>query len=179
MAFYGQVKNSKDKISGEETEMMGLSGKSKRLGWITCLWGVGVLSVVGCGSGGYHGPTGAVTGRVTLDGKPIPQGSIVSFVSEAGFTATATVSGNGSYQLQTAGNPEIPVSTYKVSIVPPAQAMSETDYDKYMSGEGAGEEVDATEAPSEVIPPQYADPATSGLSFDVEQGANTINIELE
>jgi hypothetical protein len=175
MAFYGQTKNSRDKICGEEKEMMGLSRKSRRLGWITCLWGVGVLSVVGCGSGGYSGPTGAVTGRVTLDGQPIPQGSVVSFVSEAGFTATATVSSDGSYQLQTAGNPEIPVSTYKVSIVPPAQAMSETDYDKYMSGEGG----DATETPSEVIPPKYADPATSGLSFDVEQGANTINIELE
>jgi hypothetical protein len=175
MALYGQRKNSRDKICGEENEVMGLSGKSRWLGWIPCLWVVGVLSVVGCGSGGYHGPTGAVTGRVTLDGQPIPQGSVVSFVSEAGFTATATVSSNGSYQLQTAGNPEIPVSTYKVSIAPPAQAMSETDYDKYMSGEGG----DATETPSEVIPPKYADPATSGLSFDVEQGANTIDIELE
>ena len=158
---------------------MGLSGKSRWLGWIPCLWVVGVLSVVGCGSGGYHGPTGAVTGRVTLDGQPIPQGSVVSFVSDAGFTATATVSSDGSYQLLTAGNPEIAVSTYKVSIAPPAQAMSETDYDKYMSGEGAGEGGDATETSSELIPPKYADPTTSGLSFDVEQGANTIDIELE
>jgi hypothetical protein len=175
MAFCGQVKNFRGKICGEEKEMTGLSGKSRWFGCMPFLWVIGVLGVVGCGSGGYRGPTGAVTGRVTLDGQPIPQGSVVSFVSEAGFTATATVSSNGSYQLLTAGNPKIPVSTYKVSIAPPAQAMSETDYDKYMSGEGG----DATETPSELIPPKYSDPTTSGLSFAVEQGANTIDIELE
>jgi hypothetical protein len=116
-----------------------------------------------------------VTGRVTLDGQPVPPGSVVSFVSDAGFAAAAKVASDGNYSLQIAGAPDIPVGTYKVGVVPPAEEMSESDYDKYMSGDGA----ETAETPSEAIPSKYADPATSGLSFSVEQGENTINIELE
>lgn len=132
-----------------------------------------LVLLCGCSSGGYRGPTGTVSGKVTLDGAPVPQGCVVSFVSPAGHVGSAVVDADGKYQLGTKDNPNIPVATYNVAVSPPAQQMSQADYDKYMSGGAAAK----TAAPS-VIPEKYTATATSGLTKEVKQGPNTINIEL-
>lgn len=144
--------------------------------WLfTALAGLVLMTLAGCGPGGYSGPTGTVTGKATLDGAPVQSGCVVSFVSDAGFTASAKVGAGGSYTLMNVDKPEIPVASYKVAVAQPAAEISGADYDKYMSAEGGGE---AKTAP-ETIPAKYQNAETSGLSFDVKQGPNTINIELK
>ena len=54
---------------------------------------LGLLVAGGCTEGGYSGPTGTVSGTVTLGDQPVPQGSTVAFVSDAGFTASGQVGG--------------------------------------------------------------------------------------
>jgi hypothetical protein len=100
---------------------------------------------------------------------------VVSFISDAGYVASGKVGAGGAYTLLDVDKPEIPVATYKVAVSPPAEQMSGDDYDKYMSAEAGGD----TQAATEVIPGRYASHATGGLSFDVKQGPNTINIELK
>ena len=136
----------------------------------------------GCGPGGYSGPTGTVSGTVTLNGEPVPAGCGVAFISDEGHTASGTVAAGGSYQLSAGGEGnEVPAANYRVCITPPAQAdASGADYDKMMeaeSAEGAPEE--ATEAAVEVIPAKYQTTTTSELSFQVKAGSNTIDIPLE
>lgn len=144
--------------------------------WLSNAWlGVAVIAVLGCGSGGYSGPTGTVSGKVTLDGAPVPQGCVVSFVSPAGFTASATVGADGSYTLQSADKSSIPAATYKAAVAQPAADMSGADYDKYMSAEGG----QAAQAPAAAIPAKYQTVDASGLSYDVKEGPNTLNIELK
>jgi len=144
--------------------------------WLLNAWlGVAVMTVFGCGSGGYSGPTGTVTGKVTLDGNPVPPGCTVSFVSPDGFTASAKVGADGSYKLLNVDKPEIPVATYKVAVAQPAADMSGADYDQYMSAEGGA----AAKAAPEAIPAKFQTVDASGLSYDVKEGPNPINIELK
>jgi hypothetical protein len=59
--------------------------------------------------------------------------------------------------------------------------MSDQDYEKMMQeSAAAGEEGQAASKPAEeVIPAKYSSTGTSGLSFDVQKGPNTIDIPLE
>ena len=151
------------------------------------LWAVlaiaGLLFCAGCSPGGYSGPTGTVTGTVTLDGEPAPQGCTVAFISVDGHAASGKVGPGGSYQLRAGEMGEnVPAATYGVSISPPAQAgASETDPDKLMETEMAREvpQEEETQAAEEVIPAKYRGIDTSGLSFEVKAGSNTFDIPLE
>jgi hypothetical protein len=155
--------------------MVRRQGKRGFVWLFTAVVGAALTTFIGCGPGGYSGPTGTVTGKVTLDGEPVPQGCAVSFVSPAGFTASAKVGAGGSYTLLNVDKPEIPVASYKVAVAQLAAEVSGADYDKYMSAGGGGEAKSAPEA----IPAKYQTAETSGLSFDVKQGPNTFNIELK
>lgn len=143
----------------------------------------GLVFLAGCPGGGYSGPTGTVSGTVTLGGEPAPQGCTVGFVSDQGFTASGRVGAGGKYELSVAGKGNaIPVASYKVTVTPPAAGeTSDQDYEKMMeeSASGAEEPKAKTEPAEEVIPAKYASTATSGLSFDVQKGPNTIDIKLE
>ncbi|HUT88246.1 MAG TPA: carboxypeptidase-like regulatory domain-containing protein [Thermoguttaceae bacterium] len=150
------------------------------------LWAIlaiaGLLFCVGCSPGGYSGPVGTVTGTVTLNGEPVPAGCTVTFISDDGHAASGKVGPGGSYQLSAGaeGN-NVPAATYKVSITPPGKAdASEADYDKMMEAESAGEaSQEETQPAEEVIPAKYQTTGTSGLSFEVKAGSNTIDVPLE
>lgn len=137
---------------------------------LACGW-IGLLIGAGCGKSVSNG---TVSGKVMLEGKPVPEGCTVSFVSDK-FTAAGKVGVGGSYTLLDAGKPNIPTATYKVSVAPPAQQMSDAEYDKLMSPGGTG----AAAPPPAVIPAKFQNPATSGLSYPVQQGPNTIDIDLK
>ena len=138
----------------------------------------------GCGPGGFSGPTGTVSGTVTLNGEPVPSGCSVAFVSDDGHAASGTVGAGGKYELSVAGEGNnVPAATYKVMISPPsAGEVSDADYDEMMEEEsaGAGGEAEAkTQSEKEVIPAKYQSTGTSELSFEVKAGSNTIPISLE
>lgn len=161
--------------------------RSRRWGLCAVLVVAGLALWAGCDSGGYSGPSGTVSGTVTLNGEPVPQGCTVVFLSDKGFTATGQVGAGGNYQLSVVGKggsttSGVPAATYQVSVSPPASGEgAEGDYDAIMeeaakAGEGQPEE---SQAEAEVIPAKYQSSGTSGLSFDVKEGPNTINIPLE
>ena len=84
-----------------------------------------LLLVVGCGEGGpepFKGPFGQVTGKVTFEGKPIPEGSQVIFQSteKGGYLATGVVNASGEYTLKCDGSPNLPGLTYQVTFMPPS-----------------------------------------------------------
>ncbi len=148
---------------------------------------LGVLLVItslivagGCGAGGYSGPTGTVRGTVTLNGEPVPAGTGVVFVSDDGFSASGQVDAGGTYELSSANTgTRIPAVSYKVMLS--ASSASEVtaedaDYDAMMEASASGQASSAA-APS-AIPAKYGSTATSGLSFTVDAGDNTIAIEL-
>jgi hypothetical protein len=138
---------------------------------------VGLLVASGCQSGGRSGPTGTVKGKVTLAGKPVPTGTMVSFVSDTAGAAAAKVGADGAYELMAAGKTQVPVGKYRVMVTdPPAGTMSQADYDKMMSG---GPKEPEAKTPSTVIPAKYTAVGTSGLSYEVKAGPNAIDIELQ
>lgn len=118
--------------------------------------------IVGCG-----GPYDAsVAGLVTLDGNPIPTGSISFVPSQGGPLAYAIVNESGSYEVQTGSVTGLPAGEYKIAVM--ARKSSTT-----RSADGG------PPPPGEEITPRwYASPETSGLIFNVEPGSNEINLEL-
>lgn len=143
----------------------------------------GFVIVGGCGPRGYSGPTGTVRGTVTIDGEPVPSGTGVTFISDAGFTASGRVAAGGTYELSNAdrGN-QIPVAAYKAMVsAPAAGGTSEADanYEAMMQASASGGSGQIAPAAEEVIPAKYRSAATSGLSYDVKAGENTIKIELK
>jgi hypothetical protein len=122
-----------------------------------------LLAFAGCG-GTYDS---SVSGKVTLDGKAVPRGT-VSFQSKSGGPAAyAIIEENGSYTLQTGRESGLPAGEYYVTVTAnEAPAMTQT-----ASG--------GPPPPGKPITPaRYQSRETSGLSFVVEPGRNEINLEL-
>jgi hypothetical protein len=132
---------------------------------------LGLCLCIGCAK---SVPSGTVTGTVTLEGKPVPEGCTVTFLSDK-YTAVGKVGAGGAYTLLDAGKPKIPAATYKVGVMPSDQRMSDAEYEKMMAAGSAGN----MPPPPAVIPDKFQNPATSGLSFTVKEGPNTIDIELK
>ena len=155
-----------------------------RVQWVITV-AIGAVLVTGCETGGeYSGPTGAVSGTITLNGEAAPQGCSVAFVSDDGFTASGTVGTEGSYELsvvtKSGRSSDIPVATYKVSIGPPsAGEASEADYDKMMEESSSGTAESAADSDQDAIPAKYQATGSSELSYEVKEGPNTIDIPLE
>jgi len=147
-------------------------------GLVALAFGSCVLAVVGCGGGSSpaHGPTGTVTGKVTVNGKSVPNGCTVVFVHEkTNVPASGIVGGDGSYSAA-----KVLAGPNKVSITPPAKAttVDQSNMDAYkaamMGKKDAGPK--GTPAP---FPTKYLTPEKSGLSVTVKEGANTYDIELK
>jgi hypothetical protein len=127
------------------------------------LLGLAVAVCAGCGSGG----TGVVTGKVTINNKPLPSGSI-TFLSEAGnhdaFTATIK---DGEYRTG-----EMPVGPAKAYISPPLEMPEK--------GPEGGDQRPVTKAARKKgpIPHKYLVADTSGLSLTVQKGENPFNVDM-
>ncbi len=81
------------------------------------------LGLSGCSEAKY----GEVTGRVTLDGKPMPN-IAVRFQHEAGTATIAKTDANGNYTLRfTMKRIGAPVGQHKVTIFTPQPESEETD----------------------------------------------------
>jgi hypothetical protein len=123
---------------------------------------------VGCG--GEAGST-KVSGTITLDGKPV-DGAAVSFIGREGAKlATAQTDSAGKFTLTAALGKNV-VTVAKASANPapapevPMEMPSEAEYQKMIQ-----------KIKSE-FPARYGDPKTSGLSFDVVEGMEPLEIGL-
>lgn len=154
-----------------------------------------VVLFSGCGGGdGFKGKRGTVSGKITVEGTPVPKGTQVVFVGASdGYTATGTVGDNGAYSLKINGSPNIPAIKYQVQITPPAPPG--TSAQQGASTKGASTSVtDPTAATKAAVPNKkpnqptvetgpfpikYSSIRTSGLAFEVQAGANSCDFKLD
>lgn len=115
-----------------------------------------------------------VKGTVTLDGKPIPSGT-VTFEAKGLRPATAKIV-NGEITEVTTFDPDdgVPVGSHRVAVTAAADGGAaivanpgdaKAPKEGYMSGKS-------------LIPTAYNDPATSGLTAEIKSGENTIELKL-
>jgi hypothetical protein len=128
-------------------------------------------------------PTGTVVGKVTYNGQPVPEGTLVTFLSNAGYAALGTVDAAGDYKLIMAGSPDVPVASYLVSVAYigyDGPAMTDEEERLFNSGDPATlakfSKGTTKKAP---FSEKYGDPILSGLTFDIQVGPNTYDIDLK
>lgn len=126
-----------------------------------------LVLVAGCG-GNDAPPLSKISGKVISSGKPLTHG-MVSFASEEGFGASASIDEQGNYTLSSQYGSGIPVGTYSVTVTPPPR--EEVDM-----GDGPPSPAARNQYPE--IPMKYRDFSTSGLQFTVEQGRQTFDLNL-
>ncbi len=134
-----------------------------------------MLSVAGCG-GNPYGPTGKITGRLTMEGKPLPAGHSVSFMQmEKGFLAFGITDADGKFEVKSWNNGEMPVGKYDVMIGPPSGENADTSQ---MSAE---ERFDNPQ-PQKIkvpFPVRYRETTKSGLSYEIKEGPNHFDIDIK
>ncbi len=143
-----------------------------------------IVCIVGCGS-----PDAAsLSGTVTFNGEPIPDGSI-RLTAQGGIDSQGGASPivNGSYEIPTSGG--LVAGTYKVAInaTRPATpeeiaAMKAADDDEEEEDEEGEDESEGGAAAETVIKKQYLPKQynqTSTLTVDLTTGANTKDFDLE
>lgn len=132
---------------------------------IVCL---GLSLILGCADGGPE--RGEVSGRVTVDGKPVPNATVSFFPESANGTPSyGATDSDGRYTLMftrsksgaMTGKSRVEIVTQKISASEAAEMKAE------------GQQVDTTYI---AIPPKYAEPGA--LTANVEGGRNEINFEL-
>ena len=136
--------------------------------WSMWALSLAVIVVVGCGGPPADvPPLGEVTGRVTLDGKPLANAAVV-FSPADKRDSMGTTDENGEYTLLFARQLGATIGKHTVRITKGAGGPA---------GEHAeGEQKDAAE-PAEAIPAKYNTEST--LTADVKPGSNTFDFNLE
>src|SRR5262245_53423972 len=144
-----------------------------------------LLLTSGCGPD--YKARAVVKGKVTLGGKkPLTTGTVM-FYGKDGMTASATIDPDGNYEMNDAplGECKVTVSVTALPRDPSVMARLKGKGPKAPEGpknpENPGPELPAAaRVPKEVVPidEKYSSPGTSGLSFTVQKGEQTYNIDL-
>jgi hypothetical protein len=137
-----------------------------------------VIALAGCG--GYdYGPTGQITGRLTMDGKPLPAGHAVTFMEmQKGYLAFGVTDANGDFEVKSWNEGYMPVGPYKVAIAPPAGTAPDTSQ---YSADELFEHPELMDEPGgkALFPRKYLSSTTSGLEYTVKEGENHFEIDLK
>jgi hypothetical protein len=108
--------------------------------------------------------TAPVTGKVTFKGKPLPNGTVM-FVPGEGPAATGEIGSDGAYRLTTGSIDGAVLGNHKISIT----ALADI-------GSALPEQRNPT--PPSLLPAKYLSHETSGLTAEVKQGNNEVNLVL-
>lgn len=124
------------------------------------------LFLAGCGGGGDR-PTAVVEGKITVNGKPVPNGTVMFVPVETGAPATGEIRPDGTYRMTTYSDGDgAVVGKHQVSITALADMQNRLPEDR-------------TPLPPPIIPHKYLHRGTSGLTADVKAGeVNTIDFDL-
>ena len=106
-----------------------------------------------------------VSGKVTLDGKPLPRGTVV-FHADNAAQGYAEIRSDGSYRVKTGDQRGLMPGTYRVTI---------TAY-KTLPSTAADDPEEPV--PDLLTPPRYNKPDTSGLVAEVQPGSNSFDFSL-
>ena len=130
---------------------------SKAIGIFLTVMLAGVLG--GCSSSGKNsGPKGTVSGKVTVNGKPITFGAIAFYKEGAAFNGPIR---EGSYSVT--GVPAGDVKVTINSLPTPAEGGPST-------GVPGEEKVSFPKGPFVAVPARFADPAKTPLTYSVVEG---------
>lgn len=120
--------------------------------------------LAGCGSGGL--PTAPVRGKITFQGKPVPNGSVVTMPEGDMPSATGEIKPDGTYELTTYTAGDGAVLGKHTLMIMAVEDMS----DKLPE--------ERSPTPGLIVPSKYTSFATSGLTIEVKQGENKFDFEL-
>jgi len=154
---------------------MGFQIRGGRGPWVLTV--LGLVSVLGCGEDDEIGQRYAVTGVVTYNGEPVPNGN-VSFTTDApgGRSGSADIKPGGSYSASTLtpGDGLLP-GKYKVAV-----NSVEIDMKDVIGKPGGLYRTDLIKkAPKKRnVPQKYSNPAKSGLTVEVKQEPVKFDIKL-
>lgn len=143
-----------------------------------------ILSVfalcVGCGSSSRDEETISVTGKVTVNGQPVPANSVIIMESKTiGVSQTMEIADDGTFS-SNASKP-LPVGTYTVAVRPKEagsdEEMDEAEYEKMMDEADGGTPQNAPE--DYPVPPKYRKIMTSDRKVEISAEANDLTIDFE
>lgn len=143
-----------------------------------------VLFPTGCGPNLKD--RGVVKGKVTVGKKALTTGTVM-FYGKNGMSASATIAPDGSYEMNDAplGECKVTVSVPNLPADPMTRARLKGGGMKFPEGpkdptKDSPDLPSAPRVPKEVVPIdiKYSNPESSGLSYTVQKGEQTYNIEL-
>lgn len=118
--------------------------------------------------------TGSVEGRVTFKGKPVGTGLVVFIDPDGHATLPVAVEADGTFH-----NTKVPIGLMKVSFdnppPPSLPAAVRTTGDEDPEITALREQAKRFVA----TPLRYKDPASSGLSFEIQRGVNICHLDLQ
>jgi hypothetical protein len=131
------------------------------------------IGFAGCQQGVDYGPTGTVSGKLTMEGKPLlPQTQVVFMHAEKGYAAFGNTDSAGSYKIISWNDGNLPIGKYQVMI----QAPAGSDPDSVSAEQMLEPQMDGIKEAE--FPFKYRQTSTSGLSYEVKAGENSIDIDL-
>lgn len=133
--------------------------KSNAVRTLVIALAAGLLTSSGCG-----GKPASVSGTVSVDGKPLDQGTVGFTPTAGGMRAVGLIQSDGSYQLKTNRDRGLDVGEYTVTVT--AREAVQTEGGPPMPGKY-------------LAPKRYGSTRTSGLVEQVESGSNVIDLNLE
>ena len=147
---------------------------------LTCSLNLFVIMMSGCGGSpdAFTGDRGQVSGIITVDGTPVPQGCEVMFISiKESYLATGVTTVGGKYTLKYRFKSGMPAVAYAVQLTPPAGNLSKGAADPMMAS-AAKVKKDQPVADDGPVPARYGSITTSNLKFTIEPGANIADFDL-
>jgi hypothetical protein len=131
-------------------------------------------AILACGCGPSRLPTGQVTGRVTLDGRPLARGTLC-FEAPGVRPATARIEDGRIVAATTHTEGDgLPVGRLAVAVF----AREERPVEPAADPGGARFAADSMAGRS-LLPRRYNEPSTSGLMVTINPGENTLELALE
>lgn len=129
-----------------------------------------LVIVVGC-----QGNQGTVSGKITYNGQPLPEG-IVTFHTTDGKARPTNIQEDGSYTA-----PDVPTgpATISVQTSAPSRPAGKAAAAPAGGDQSGAEGMRTRKVASVAIPAKFADPKTSGLTYTVTSGSQTHDIELK
>lgn len=137
--------------------------------------GLGMALLQGCKRDGLGGPTGTVSGTVTLNGKPLGEVTVTFFGENNGDTAMGVTQADGTYTLLYGTGFSVPAGDYRVAVTtgisPNAPPPNPGDLMKTMKPGPLAKSS---------IPTKYQTASTSTLIAVVKEGTNpNISFDLK
>ena len=145
---------------------------------MTCTWhrwfffAFAGLLTLGCSSESPTPEMAEVSGKITYKNKPLPGGTVVFQTTDGKNRGVAPIMADGTYKMK---SPLGEVQAAVVTRPPSAESMSNLEKRPAVREVHMPSNVD----PKTLPPTKYERFETSGLSFTIKQGANTIDIPLE